>query len=71
MAKKNIENTKTTLKYKTAKCKVLAYNSNTKELDIEFKGYGIRLSDIEDMATDTVVVKYYGEIGRPNFSCNI
>ena len=41
MAKKNIENTKTTLKYKTAKCKVLAYNSYTKELDIEFKGYGI------------------------------
>ena len=29
-------------KHKTIKCKVLAYNTRTKELDIDFKGYGIR-----------------------------
>lgn len=73
MAKKETENiTKeitVTKKYKTEKCKVLSYNPTTKELDIEFKGYGIRLNNIENISSDTILVKYYGEIGKPNFSC--
>ena len=71
MAKKNNEITKTTPKYKAEKCKVLAYNSNTLELDIEFKGYGIRLSNISDITSDMVLIKYYGEIGKANFSCGL
>lgn len=55
-------------KYKTEKCKVLSYNEKTKELDIEFKGYGIRLNDIDSINEDSVLIKYRGEIGEPDFS---
>lgn len=58
-------------KYKTEKCKVLSYNEKTKELDIDFKGYGIRLNDIDNIKSDTVSIKYRGEIGKSNFFCTL
>ena len=60
-----------TEKYKTEKCKVLSYNNKTKELDIDFKGYGIRLNNAEIINSDYVDIKYIGEIGKPNFSCEL
>ena len=58
-------------KHKTIKCKVLAYNARTKELDIDFKGYGIRLNNVEIINSDYVDIKYIGEIGKSNFSCEL
>lgn len=60
--------TSTTERYKTEKCKVLDYNEKTKELDIDFKGYGIRLYNVGIIKSDIVSIKYRGEIGKPNFS---
>ena len=55
--------------YKTEICKVLLYNKSTKELDINFKGYGIRVFHVQDTpASDYVTIKYRGEIGKPNFT---
>ena len=72
----NVEEIETTTKiatekYKTEKCKVLSYNKKTKELDIDFKGYGIRLNNAEVINSDYVDIKYIGEIGKPNFSCEL
>ena len=72
----NVEEIETTTrnvneKYKTEKCKVLSYNKKTKELDIDFKGYGIRFNNVDDVNSDFVSVKYRGEIGKPNFSCKL
>ena len=61
----------TTEKYKTEKCKVLSYNKKTKELDIDFKGYGIRLNNVRNINSDYVDIKYIGEIGKSNFSCGL
>lgn len=58
-------------KYKTEKCKVLSYNQKTKELDFDFKGYGVRLNNVDDIESDFVIVKYVGEIGKANFSCRL
>lgn len=58
-------------KSKTEKCKVLLYNEKTKELDINFKGYGIRLNNADNINSEFVSVKYCGEIGKPNFSCKL
>lgn len=55
-------------KYKTEKCKVLAYDKFTKELDIDFKGYGIRINNVGKLDSDFVSIKYRGEIGTPNFT---
>lgn len=70
---KEVENTSklVTEKYKTERCKVLSYNEKTKELDLEFKGYGIRLNNIDKINSDFVSVKYRGEIGKSNFSCRL
>ena len=72
----NVEEIETTTKietekYKTEKCKVLSYNKKTKELDIDFKGYGIRLNNIRNINSDYVDIKYIGEIGKSNFSCRL
>ena len=72
----NVEEIETTTKiatekYKTEKCKVLSYNKKTKELDIDFKGYGIRFNNVDEVNSDSVSVKYRGEIGKPNFSCRL
>lgn len=61
----------TSKRYKTEKCKVLSYNDKSKELDIDFKGYGIRLNNINNIQSDFVTVKYYGEIGKSTFSCEL
>ena len=70
---KEIETTSkpVTEKYKTEKCKVLSYNEKTKELDLDFKGYGIRINNVDEIKSDFVSVKYRGEIGKPNFSCRL
>ena len=72
----NVEEIETTTrnvneKYKTEKCKVLSYNKKTKELDIDFKGYGIRINNVDEVNSDFVSVKYRGEIGKSNFSCRL
>ena len=72
----NVEEIETTTKietekYKTEKCKVLSYNKKTKELDIDFKGYGIRLNNVRNINSDSVDIKYIGEIGKSNFSCRL
>ena len=72
----NVEKIETTTKtvtekYKTEKCKVLSYNNKTKELDIDFKGYGIRLNNVDEINSDSISIKYHGEIGKSNFSCKL
>lgn len=56
---------------KKEKCKVLGYNEATKELDIEFKGYGIRINNVAQKIENEVFVKYSGEIGKSNFKCEL
>ena len=58
---------KNRIEYKEKECKVINYNKITNSLDISFDGYGIRFNDIKDFIGDTVIVKYKGEIGKPNF----
>ena len=62
-------------KYKIEKCRVLSYNSKTKELDVDFKGYGIRLNNVlknvKNVDSNYVDIKYIGEIGNPDFSCKL
>lgn len=68
------ETSSTTAKKETLKkekCKVLDYNETTKELDIEFKGYGVRINGVSQKIENEVLVKYYGEIGKPNFKCEL
>lgn len=58
-------------KFKTEKCKVLSYNKNTKELDVNFSGCGIRLHNVSKQIGDYVNIRYRGEIGKPNFECKL
>lgn len=53
--------------FKTKKCKVISYNKATKNLDIDFDGYGIRIHNIQDFEGDFVEIKYKGNIGKENF----
>lgn len=53
--------------YKEKECKVIKYNKNNRTLDILYDTYGIRLSDVNFYAGETVTIKYKGEIGLPNF----
>lgn len=69
--KKEETNTFETIKYKTEQCKVLSFNPNTKEIDIDFKGYGVRLKNAEYAESGFVLVKYSGEIGNPDFTCRL
>lgn len=63
-----VENKKSTSpRYKTEKCKVLSYDEFTKELDVDFKGYGIRIKNVDKVNSDFISIKYRGEIGTPNF----
>lgn len=61
----------TTNKYKTELCRILAYNSITKELDVDFKNYGVRIQNVSNVKDDYVTVKYKGDIGKPNFICKL
>lgn len=58
-------------KYKSKKCHVLSYNIKTKELDVDFSGYGIRLYDVPENVGDYVNIKYRGEIGTSSFICRL
>ena len=58
---------KNRIEYKEKECKVINYNKITSSLDISFDGYGVRFNDVKDFVGDTVIVKYKGEIGKPNF----
>lgn len=58
-------------KFKTELCNVLSYNKSTRELDIDFLGYGIRLHNVEKDIGNTILVKYRGEIGNDNFICKL
>lgn len=55
-------------KYKEENCKVIRYNPKEKTLDVNFKGYGIRICNIESFEGETVIVKYKGEIGKKDFT---
>ena len=57
--------------YKTENCKVLSFNPATKELDIEFKGYGVRLYYSGVINSAYIPVRYYGEIWKPGFKCQV
>lgn len=63
--------TATDRKYKTEKCRILYYNKETKELDIDFHGYGVRIKNADDTDSGFVQIQYAGEIGKPNFSLKI
>lgn len=53
--------------FKEKECKVIAYNKRTNTLDVKFDKYGIRIKDVKDFSGDVVIIKYKGEIGKPNF----
>lgn len=64
-----VENKKSSSpRYKTEKCKILSYDKFTKELDVDFKGYGIRLKNVDKVDSDFISIKYRGEIGASNFT---
>lgn len=69
----SVETVKQTKKEKESKfldCDVISYNNKSKILDVDFKGYGVRLTNINNFHnTKKVKIKYKGEIGKPNFSC--
>lgn len=54
--------------FRTKECRVIEYNPVTKNLDVDFDGYGIRIPNAENVTGGTVAVKYKGQIGKPNFS---
>lgn len=61
-------------KFKTEKCKVLYYNKNTKKLDVDFSGYGIRLYNVDKYLGnigDVINVKYRGQIGTGDFEVRL
>lgn len=53
--------------FKEKTCNVIRYDKSRGILDVSFDGYGIRFHDIKDFSAKTAVVKYKGEIGKPNF----
>lgn len=57
--------------YKIKKCTVIHYSDKTKNLDIDFDGYGIRIKNIFNFHGDSVNIKYCGTIGKPNFKYSI
>lgn len=67
---KDFNNKKTKEKdnFKMEKCKVLKYDKISQTLDVDFKGYGLRLKNIKNFnERTTAFIKYKGEIGTPNF----
>lgn len=53
--------------FKEKECKVISYNDKSKTLDVKFDGYGIRIKNVDTFSGDVAIVKYKGEIGKPNF----
>lgn len=56
--------------HKIKECNVIGYISNKNLLLVDFDGFGISFkSDV--IPNKTVKVKYIGEIGKKNFSCEL
>lgn len=56
--------------FKTKQCTVLYYDKIMHVLDVEFDGYGIRISDAKDFkghVGSVVDIKYKGKIGNSDF----
>lgn len=60
--------TKTRNMVKHKVCKVLSYNKDFRELDIEFDGYGLKIKNVGECNSETVNIDYHGEIGTPSFA---
>lgn len=57
--------------FNTQKCKVLLYDETTKELDLDFNGFGIRINGVDKCDSEFITIKYKGEIGTSNFTCKL
>ena len=57
--------------YKVKNCNVLYYDSTAKYVDIDFQGYGIRITDVQKCNENHIMVKYKGTIGSPDFVCKV
>lgn len=57
--------------YSSKKCIVFNYNQKTRSLDVKFDKYGIRIRNASPPTTDSVMVKYKGNIGCPDFECMV
>ena len=53
--------------FKEKRCNVIDYDRKAKTLDVKFNGYGIRIKDVEEFDGDFAIIKFKGEIGKPNF----
>lgn len=54
-------------RFKTLECRVINYDSKLKILDIDFKGYGMRLHNVDNFTGDIATIKYKSDIGKPDF----
>lgn len=57
--------------FRTKTCRVIEYNSITKNLDVDFDGFGVRIPNAENVDGATVTVRYKGTIGKPDFICKL
>lgn len=57
--------------FRTKNCRVIEYNPVTKNLDVDFDGFGVRISGVEKIEGTTVDVRYKGKIGSPDFICKL
>lgn len=53
--------------FKEKECDVIACNKKEKTLDVNFDGFGIRIKNVDGFIGDKALIKYKGEIGKPNF----
>ena len=54
---------------KTENCKVLKYDNISKELDVEFKGFGIKIENINtNITSEFVKIEYTSDIGKADFT---
>jgi len=56
--------------YKTKECKVIGYFPVKDLILIDFNGIGISFA-YSNIPSDTVKVRYTGEIGTKNFTCEL
>lgn len=53
--------------YKDKECKVIKYDKYSKTLDVLFDRFGIRIFNVESFNGNIAIIKYKGEIGKPDF----
>lgn len=58
-------------KKKVKNCKVIEYNPVLKELDVEFDGFGIRISAVDEFNSKIAKVEYSSEIGKSDFKYSL